>query len=113
MPCAPETSTHGHGGHGPFTHTGTPGGVGCAAIPTRAFPRPPEGHTHRDLAPEAAPVLQAQHAAAGLVTHRALGAHGQVPLQPLVRHGNLQTKQARARDSPAPHGPGALGQRCS
>lgn len=82
-------------------------------FPPGHFPDPPEGRTHRDLAPEAAPVLQAQHAAAGLVTHRALGAHGQVPLQPLVRHRNLQTKQTRARDGPAPHGPGALGQRCS
>lgn len=52
--------------------------------------------THHGLAPQAAPVLQAQHAAAGLVTHRALGTYGQVPFQPLVRHGDLQTKQRHA-----------------
>lgn len=66
-------------------------------------PLPPPGPswpaaagTHHGLAPEAAPVLKAQHAAAGLVTHRALGTHGQVPLQPLVRHGNLRATQRHA-----------------
>lgn len=57
-------------------------GPAAAGVPTG-------GHAHHGLAPEAAPVLKAQHAAARLVTHRALGAHGQVPLQPLVRHGDL------------------------
>lgn len=45
--------------------------------------------THHGLAPEAAPVLQAQYAATCLVTNNTLGTHRQVSFQPLVRHGDL------------------------
>lgn len=65
---------------------------------------------HHGLAPEAAPVLQAQHAAAGLVAHCALGAHGQVSFQPLVRHGDLQAERRHTLPQrPAGHGgPGRM-----
>lgn len=79
------------------TPAGRAGGAGGAG-----------GPTHHGLAPEAAPVLQAQHAATGLVAHSALGTHRQVSFQPLVRHGNLQTKQEHARDSPESQ-PGSAG----
>lgn len=73
-----------HGRKGPRlarTPAGRPGRGEAAAL------------AHHGLAPQAAPVLQAQHAAAGLVARRALGAHGQVSLQPLVRHGDLRTER--------------------
>lgn len=73
-----------HGRKGPRlarTPAGRPGRGEAAAL------------AHHGLAPQAAPVLQAQHAAAGLVARRALGAHGQVSLQPLVRHGDLGTER--------------------
>ena len=70
------------GGHRPPPARQDPAQPAAASVPAG-------GRTHHGLAPEAAPVLQTQHAAACLVTHRALGAHGQVALQPLVRHGDL------------------------
>lgn len=80
-----------------------------AAGPVRAFMRP--ARTHHGLAPETAPVLQAQHAAARLVAHRALGTHGQVPFQPLVRHGDLRTTKTVRPQSPT-HRQEALTQTC-
>lgn len=45
---------------------------------------------YHGLTPKAFPVLQAKHATTGLVADGALGAHGQVAFEPLVRHGNLR-----------------------
>lgn len=91
------------------------GGMGCSHRGTDRI-QERATLTHHGLAPQAAPVLQTQHAATGLVTHRALGTHRQISFQPLVRHGNLQTKQRHALGTcpSTPHrGTEDLGQRCS
>lgn len=45
---------------------------------------------YNGFAPQAPPVLQPPHAAAGPVADGTACAHGQVALQPLVGHGHLQ-----------------------
>lgn len=59
---------------------GSGGGLSAMHVPQMS---------HHSFAPEAAPVLQPPHAAAVLVAHHALGADGQVALQPLVGHEDL------------------------
>lgn len=55
-----------------------------------------DGGPHHGLAPQAAPVLQTQHAPAGLIAHRTPGTDRQVPLHPLVGHGDLGHTAHRA-----------------
>lgn len=104
MPCAPRTRTHSsQGAPASLPHPrALPSPAAAGAVlsdPAGLCPSgicPEAALAHHGLAPEAAPVLQTQHAATGLVTHCALGAHGQVPLQPLVRHGDLQATKRHA-----------------
>ena len=56
-----------------------------------------DGVSHHGFAPQAAPVLEPQHAAARLIAHRTLGTDRKVPFQPLVWHCNLKNTRTHAQ----------------
>lgn len=61
------------------------GGPQRAALPVGG----PARRVHARPAPQAAPVLEPEHGAAGLVADGALAGHGEVALHPLVRHDDV------------------------